>query len=152
MAATRVYNICRKPSAVMGKRKKTYQSKGTPAPSLQLSGRVMLKFEDEEALLTPEKGDVMVFLSTDSDPKSAFMGAYYDTGYAGFLKTDVWDGKKWTPLDIQDFFPDREHYFRKSERPIDTYGLCKPLLEAHAGAALTRTYREHYVLTVAEEE
>lgn len=131
----------------MSKRKKTYQSKGNIFPVLILSGNVYLKFEDEEKITTPQKGDLMVYLSSDSDPRTLVMGEYGSKGLTGFLKADVWDGKQFCPLDIHDFFPDRENYYRKSELPIDTYNLCAPLLRLKAGATLKRTYREHYSLS-----
>jgi len=135
----------------MSKRNKVrYQSKGNLFPRIHLTGRVMVKFLDEEALASPVKGDVMLFLSTEKDSR-LIPGDYDSMGHAGYVKCDLYDGKEWRALTIGDFFEAREYYYSKTERPIDTVMLCKEAIEGFKGRWLERTYREHYQLVEEEE-
>jgi hypothetical protein len=109
-----------------------------------MTGRVYLRHRDEEDIAKAEKGDLQVYLSTDGILGSR-LGDYHAMGFEGYLKTDVFDGKGWKPLSLEEFFPGREYYFGKRERPSDTYAFCVGTLTAAAGARLMRTYREHYV-------
>jgi hypothetical protein len=126
------------------KNKIRYSSKGNVFPPLVLTGKVLLRHHDEERIATAEKGDIMVFLSTDILLGNR-LGNYEATGIEGYLKTDVFDGKGWKPLSLEEFFDNREYYFGKRERPIDTYRFCLDTLTSAAGTRLLRTYREHYV-------
>jgi hypothetical protein len=98
---------------------------------------------EEEGSAAPEKGDAQVYLSTDSLP-NAHAGDYGAVGWEGYLKANVFDGKGWKPLSLEEFFPGREHYFGKRERPVDTYHMCLPAFQQTKGTVLARTYREHY--------
>lgn len=132
----------------MTKRNKLrYKSQGNTFPTITMTGNISLRLFDEEGneiMETPEKGDLQIFLSTDSHVIPEARGDYESIGLEGYLKANVFDGKGWKPLSLEEFFPDREHYFSKRERPIDTYHMCLPRLETTGGTVLARTYREHY--------
>jgi|GEM_PF-718518 len=91
-----------------------------------------------------QKGDIQIFLSTDNQVYNANVGDFSYIGLEGYLKANVFDGKGWKPLSLEEFFPDREHYFSKRERPLDTFLFCLPTLENSKGIEIVRTYREHY--------
>ncbi len=128
----------------MGKRNKIrYQSKPKVRIPIVLTGKAYLLYVEDEALQTPAKGDLMVYPQNDA-LHSLRQGDYYSTGFSGYFKVDVWDGKQWCAVIIQGIFPDGEHRFTKKECPIDTYAVCKEILVKLAGSTLVRTYREHY--------
>jgi len=132
----------------MAKRNKLrYQSQGNSFPPIILTGNVFLRHVEAEAIAMAVKGDLQVFLSTDSIIYNTQIGNYEAMGYDGYLKADVFDGKGWKPVSLEEFFTNREYYFGKRERPIDTYHLCIGILCGFQGGTLMRTYREHYVLT-----
>ncbi|HEU5046388.1 MAG TPA: hypothetical protein VFT64_00940 [Rickettsiales bacterium] len=132
----------------MTKRNKLrYKSQGNTFPTITMTGTVLLRmFDDEGQEVAGDyvKGDLQIFLSTDSQVIPEARGDYQSIGLEGYLKANVFDGKGWKPLSLEEFFPGREHYFSKRERPIDTYHMCLPILEATQGTVLARTYREHY--------
>ena len=155
----------------MTKRNKVrYKSQGNQFPSLLLTGKVTRR-EREQATVNDQeeddfaeedeipqvavkplpiaevqwqKGDVQVFLSTDSNAHPSSVGDFYSIGLSGYLKANVWDGKGWKPLSLEEFFPDRIHYFGKRDRPIDTFAMCCTVFEQMHGVEIVRTYREHY--------
>lgn len=128
----------------MGKRNKIrYTSKGNPFPPIILTGRVAIKYRETQS---PEKGDLRLYMNTDSNA-AIEPGLYENIGLDGYLKAEVWDGKGWCPVSLEEFFTDREYYFSKYDRPIDTMAVCLPILLPFAGRSLLRTYREHYVLS-----
>lgn len=131
--------------------KKRYQREEKNRPKLMLSGRIYLKHyhDDPEEELTPKPGDMMLFPSVDA-LNTHKAGDYWSKGYAGYFRVDVWDGKTWQPVRLTDLFPGREHYFSKSEYPVQTFELCAELLKPMQGEFLTRTYREHYALEEKE--
>lgn len=124
--------------------KKRYQARPDNSPRLMLTGNVYLKYEDEEAITSAEKGDLMLYLNTDNAPQPLIKGDYHATGHAGYFKADLYDGRKWTPLHLTDFFEARQHHFHKKELAYDCYLLCAEILRAQAGTEVIRTYREHY--------
>lgn len=125
--------------------KKRYQREEKNPPKITLSGRVWLRFHDEEEIDAATKGDLQLFTSVEA-LNTYRAGEYDTTGYAGYFRVDVYDGRDWQPVQLPPLFPEREHYFSKTERPIDTFTLCKGMLEGLTGQTLTRTYREHYTL------
>ena len=128
------------------KRKKSYQSKDRPAKELVLSGKVFLRYEDDEAIESAGKGDLVVYPINDS-LNGARLGAYEEVGFVGYFKVEVYDGASWCLVRLNEIFPAKEHHFGKKERPCDTYALCLDILEALKGKTLLRTYREHYNLS-----
>lgn len=115
--------------------------------SLFLTGNVYLKYEDEEQMAAPEKGDIFMYLNTENTTKVAIKGDYFRTGYAGYFKADIFDGKEWQLLNIGEFCEDKENYFTKSECSIDTYHFCSELLRQKEGAEVFKGYRGgHYSL------
>ena len=126
-------------------RRLRYQSQGNTFARIALTGAVALKYVEDERLETPAKGDMMLYLSCENNP-SLEPWNFERTGRAGYLRADVHDGRTWRPLSLEEFFDDREYFFSKSERAIDTALLCRGALEGFAGRQLMRTYREHYVL------
>ena len=129
----------------MAKRNKLrYQSQGNQYPTITLMGTIFLRHLEEDAIATAAKGDILVYLSTDSLAYNTHVGDYEAMGYEGYLKADVFDGKRWKPMSLEEVFPKREHYFGKRERPIDTFNLCLSTLQSLQGTVLIRTYREHY--------
>lgn len=131
------------------KNKLRYTSKGNQWPLIEITGRVFLRHRDDEILGEAVKGDLQVFLSTDAFKFNLQIGDYEAMGLEGYLKADVFDGKAWCPLSIEEFFERREYYFGKREKPQDTFNLCEPIFKALAGTKLMRTYREHYVVAPA---
>lgn len=129
------------------KNKLRYKSQGNQFPTIAMTGNVYLRRFDEygeEIITENEKGDMQIFLSTDSLVYNEHIGDYESIGLEGYLKASVWDGKGWKPLSLEEFFPKRDHYFGKRERPVDTYNMCLPVLKDTKGTILSRTYREHY--------
>ncbi len=124
-------------------RLKRYRTEGNTFPRLPLSGRVLLRDRDEETGLEP--GDLRFYVHDvlSGGPPLA-RGDYESLGRSGYIKAEVYDGREWRLLVMDDFFEDRLHHFNKRERPIDTYTLCKERMEQQAGVALQRIYREHY--------
>ena len=141
-----------------------YKSQGNQFPSILLTGIITRRERDREEedgeeseagtalhaaaapAPAPAKGDIQIFLSTDSNAHPSSIGDFYSIGLAGYLKANVWDGKGWKPLSLEEIFPDRLQYFGKRERPIDTFAVCLPALEQLQGVEIVRTYREHYRL------
>ena len=139
----------------MGKRNKIrYQSKPKDRKTLILTGRVFLKYEDEEADIDQAvTGDLMCYPNHELDNILSQTG-YNVQGHAGYYKVDVFEGNVWCLMLVNnDIFPRNEHHFSKTERPIDTFKLIGEILVALAGKTVIRTYREHYHLAdTAEEE
>jgi hypothetical protein len=134
----------------MGKRNKIrYQAEKKPKILIALTGQVLLRYVDEEAIELAKKGDLMVFPNNDA-LNSTRMGDYESTGFTGYFKVDVYDGRDWQPVIISDIFKNRENHFAKRERPIDTYRICHETLLQLSGKNLMRTYREHYTPDEAE--
>ena len=129
----------------MGKKNKLrYQSKGNQYPTIALTGAVHVRNWDADAILAAVKGDLQLFPSTDA-LLGSLMRNYGTMGHEGYVKADVFDGKGWKPISLEEFFPGRDYYFGKRERPSDTLRLCVESLKKAAGTELMRTYREHYV-------
>lgn len=121
-----------------------YKSAGNAFPEIALTGKVYLKYEDEEALAKASKGDVMLYLNDDSQTLPEERGDYFSLGRAGYFKASVHNGREWLPFNAQEAFTAREHQFGKNEQPYDAYELCAEIMRGKAGALLIRTYREHY--------
>jgi hypothetical protein len=122
-----------------------YQNKPKDKILIQMTGEVYLQYQDDEAIEQAGKGDLMMFAHNDA-LHTTRQGDYGSTGFAGYFKIDVHDGWKWCPVILNEVFTQREHYFGKTECPIDTYHLCLELLKTLKGKSLLRTYREHYEL------
>jgi len=129
----------------MGKRKVTYQSKEKTKVTMVLTGRIFLQYVDDEIALEAQKGDLLVYANNEA-LHTTKLGEYDSTGFTGYFKVDVSDGKVWQPLIINDVFKHNENHFAKTERPIDTYNICFEILRGLEGRVLNRTYREHYEL------
>lgn len=125
--------------------KKRYQREEKPKKPIVLSGNIFLEYVDDDALEKAKRGDLKLFASC-KELHAQYMGAYDCTGFVGYFKVDVFDDYRWQPVIITELFPNREHYFTKSECPIDTYKLCTDILKTFKGKMLMRTYREHYEL------
>ncbi|MDX1975818.1 MAG: hypothetical protein SFT92_09130 [Rickettsiales bacterium] len=135
----------------MKRNKIRYKTTIKEKKSLILSGKVYLEYIDDEAIEAPQKGDLMAYARCDALHSTRF-AEYEATGFSGYFKLDVYDGKQWCLVLTQTIFPENENYFSKTERPIDTYELCAELLSGWEGKALERTYREHYAPEGAPEE
>ncbi len=136
-----------------GKRNKIrYTSKPKARVAIIITGEIFLRFVDDDAIALAKKGDLQVFPCNESLCTTR-QGEYDANGFAGYFKVDVYDGREWQPVILQEIFPDRLHYFSKTEYPIDTYALCRETLKALTGRSLVRKYREHYELEdVAEPD
>jgi hypothetical protein len=136
----------------MGKRNKIrYQSKPKEKVRITLTGQVYLRYEDEEAIAQPKRGDLLVYPCNDA-LNTTRQGDYYATGFSGYFKVDVFEGNVWCAVIANSIFAGKENHFSKTECPIDTYELCVEKLRNMAGTALVRTYREHYIPEDAEDE
>jgi len=120
-----------------------YQVKDKPKVTINLTGIVFLQYVDDEAATMAQKGDLLVYPYNDA-LNTTRQGEYNNTGFTGYFKADVSDGRVWQPVLLGQIFKNNEQYFSKSERPIDTYNLCAEILRNNAGLTLVRTYREHY--------
>ena len=136
----------------MGKKNKIrYTAKEKPKQTIILSGQIGLQYVDDEPLAAPKKGDLALFPKCDAWHEAEEV-QYTTTGFSGYFKVDVWDGKKWCPVVLSELFPRKEHYFSKKEQAMDCYQLCRELLLEHQGKNLVRTYREHYELMEDTDE
>lgn len=136
----------------MGKRNKIrYQSKPKDRKTFTLTGRVFLKYEDDdEEISKAVRGDLLCYPNHELDMTISQIG-YESLGNAGYFKVDVFEDNVWCLLLVNDrIFPHNEHHFAKTERPIDTFGLIGEMLVGLEGRKVERTYREHYELL--EEE
>lgn len=124
-----------------------YQVKEKPKVTIVLTGVVFLQYVDDEAALHAKKGDLLVYPNNEA-LHSTRLGEYGSTGFTGYFKVDIADGKTWQPLLLNELFENKEHHFSKSERPIDTYNICAEILRNKAGMTVIRTYREHYQLQI----
>ncbi len=129
----------------MGKKNKLrYQSKDNPYPRIIMTGRAGLKFWEEYCLDKHEVGDLQFFMFTCNLGRNEAEPAYDTIGSSGYLKARVFDGKEWQALIMDDLFPNKTHHFSKKEMPIDTFILCRELVEDLKDTPLQRTYRMHY--------
>lgn len=129
----------------MKRNKIRYQSEVKNRPVITLTGKAYLLYVDDEAMESAQKGDLMIYPENDA-LRSNRMGEYGATGFSGYFKLDVCDGKDWCALLLNDIFPQKENHFSKTERPIDTYQVCREVVANLAGRKVMRTYREHYEL------
>lgn len=129
----------------MKRNKIRYQSKPKEKVFLAPSGNIYLRYVDDDALAEPKKGDLMVYPYND-ELNGISMGMYGETGFNGYFKADIFDGKKWCLILLNDIFPNGENRFTKKERPEDTYVIVREMLEKICERPLLRTYREHYML------
>lgn len=122
-----------------------YQVKPKTRVAITLTGGVFLQYEHEEAMASAGKGDLLLYPYNDA-LNTTRAGEYHATGFTGYFKVDVYDGRDWKPVIATEMFEDGEQHFAKKERPIDTYELCAARLRSFSGRTLVRTYREHYEL------
>ena len=128
----------------MGKKNKVrYTRKDKPLQLIEWNGRVGLLHLDDEQIDHAMLGDMMVSPHAEK-LETTRIGEYDTTGHTGYFRFDIWNGKQWCPIILSELFPQKEHYFNKKERPIDTYAFCVSLLEALPLKHFRRTYREHY--------
>jgi hypothetical protein len=128
--------------------KKRYQATLKPTHPIELSGRVFLMYRDEELMERADKGDLLAYPST-KELHDVYQGSYDVTGFDGYFRIDVYNGKEWLPVVLQSLFPKREHYFGKHECAIDVYEMIVPILAEFKGRTVERKYREHYELADA---
>lgn len=133
----------------MKRNKIRYKSNPIELILITLTGQVFLMYRDDEEALLAKKGDLLVYPCNDA-LNDIRQGDYESTGFSGYFKVDVSDGKAWQPVILNEIFLERENQFSKKECPIDTYFICEELLQSMAGKQLRRTYREHYELYEAE--
>ena len=70
---------------------------------------------------------------------------YHCIGVSGYFKAEVFDGKFWQLLDLDEFLFNREYKFSKKEVPIYTANLCIELLKNETKfVTVYRTYRGHF--------
>jgi hypothetical protein len=127
-----------------GKRNKVrYTSSPKEWPPIIMTGNSFLQYEQDEEALLAVKGDVLIY-PCNGALTTTKQGDYHSTGFVGYFKLDVHDGREWRPVLVNTIFTEGEHHFSKTECPIDTYNLCLDILKNFAGKPLQRTYREHY--------
>ena len=131
----------------MGKRNKIrYVSHDKPKRQLTISGTVYLLYEDApEDIAAAANGD-MLLSPENKTLHTTRQGDYRNRGYSGYFKAEIYDGKKWLPMRLAALFPQRQHYFGKSEHPIDIFERCGEMIVALAGQHCIQTYREHFTL------
>lgn len=129
----------------MSRRKVTYTATPKRRVEIVLTGNVYLQYVDDEAVEQTKKGDLLAYAEC-KQLHTNYLAQYGQTGFTGYFKVDVYDGAEWQPVILSGIFDAHEHHFSRTERPIDTYNLCRDLLTALSGRLLVRTYREHYEL------
>jgi len=137
------------------RRKKRYQTKGNIYPPLVMTGRCTLLHHDETYGESLQAGDVQFYMHSDTTHREKDDPQYEYIGGSGYLKADIYDGRDWQFLIMDDLFSNREHHFSKKERPLDTYAICADIIAENNGTVLHRTYRRHYTLApekLSEEE
>ncbi|NCY24512.1 MAG: hypothetical protein EBX37_06515 [Alphaproteobacteria bacterium] len=130
-----------------GKRNKIrYTAEVKHRKKLVLTGTVFLRYEDDEEDIQQAKpGDLLVYPQNEA-LNTTRQGDYRASGFSGYFKVDVAEGKVWCPLLLTGIFDGKENHFSKTEHPMDTFQLCGEMLVALAGRTVSRTYREHYEL------
>ncbi|MDX1923671.1 MAG: hypothetical protein SFT91_00295 [Rickettsiaceae bacterium] len=108
---------------------------------ITLTGKVYLKYEYEEG--SEIKGDLRLVLHNDAT--TTFPGDYEYSKLSGYFKGEVFDGKFWQLMHLDEFLDTRDYKFAKNQRPIDTAILCQDLLSQNArDIEVFRSYRGHY--------
>lgn len=134
----------------MGKKNKIrYTSSPKNRPGIVLTGNVFLQYRDEERAVS-QRGDLLLFAEC-KQLHTNYLGEYERTGFTGYFKVDVFDGKDWQAVILNEIFQHHEHHFGRKERSIDVFKRCEEILLGLKGRTLSRTYREHYELTPEEE-
>ncbi len=131
--------------------KSSYKETGSSFPSLSLTGRCFLLHAEEAETDQLQRGDVLFYLHGDSSGRERDTPLYDLTGGAGYLKSMVYDGKEWQFLLMDQIFAGREHHYSKTERPLDTYAICKEIISRNVGEVMERKYRQHYEPIEKEE-
>ncbi|MDF2964796.1 MAG: hypothetical protein K0Q51_184 [Rickettsiaceae bacterium] len=106
------------------------------------SGRVYIKYEDEDLIALAKIGDIKLYLSDDAT--AIIAGDYENTRFSGYFKCKIFDGLVWQHMDITEICTNGENKFAKRQKPIDTAYLCKSIIEEHQGLTLYKTYRGHF--------
>jgi hypothetical protein len=108
---------------------------------IELTGKVYIKYADDEESVS--RGDLRLFLHDDTT--NPFPGDYEYSGLSGYFKAEVYDGKFWQMINLDEFLENKENRFAKRQRPIETAMLCKEILEDRVfGETIFRTYRGHF--------
>ena len=124
--------------------KRRYKPKGNKFPTLTLTGRCFLLHHPESYIDALQRGDIMFYMHSDTSFRSKDEPFYEMVGGAGYIKAEVYDGKEWQFLVMDDLFEDKQHHFNKKERPLDTYILCEEFVQTLQGKEMRRIYRSHY--------
>jgi hypothetical protein len=119
-----------------------------PIPNtLTLTGKIYIKYIDDIA--SAQAGDLLLLLNDDA--VSINFKSYDEIGCNGYIKAKIYDCKVWQNVDIGEFCINKENRLVKKQRAIDSFLLCKEVLEAHKGTVLNRTYRGHFTTDVYEQ-
>lgn len=109
--------------------------------SLTLTGKIYIKDYDDNQ--SPNKGDLRIYMNIEKNLLSE--DKYNLIGVSGYFKGEVFDGKFWKLIDMEEFFDSREYKFSKQEMPIDTAKLCVSILEdVSKSIVVYRSYRGHF--------
>lgn len=109
--------------------------------TIKLTGKVYIKDYNDNTKIN--KGDLRLYMNIEKNIQNE--NKYNLIGIAGYLKGEVFDGKFWQLIDMEEFFYNREYKFSKKEMPIDTASLCVALLENESrDQIIYRSYRGHY--------
>ncbi|NDB83404.1 MAG: hypothetical protein EB127_11845 [Alphaproteobacteria bacterium] len=109
---------------------------------ITLTSNVFIKYIDDQ---NPVQGDLRLLMHDDAI--SPFPGDYNYCNMSGYFKGEVFDGKFWQFINLDEFLNNREYKYPKKQLPIHTALLCKELLEkASKELNMFRTYRGHYTI------
>jgi hypothetical protein len=107
---------------------------------IDLTGTVYIKDLDDHQ---KKVGDIRLFMNIEKELLND--DKYHCIGVSGYFKAEVFDGKFWQLLDLDEFLFNREYKFSKTEVPIYTANLCIELLKNETKfVTVYRTYRGHF--------
>ncbi|MDX2049679.1 MAG: hypothetical protein SFT93_00655 [Rickettsiaceae bacterium] len=115
---------------------------------IKLTGNVFLKYEEPISKIL--QGDLRLLLN--NDPRASSLMPYDNMGISGYLKAQVFDGKFWQFINLEEFIFNRENRFGKKQLPRDAAKLCAELLKAEVkNVEIYRVYRGHYTRILYEK-
>jgi hypothetical protein len=121
------------------------------AKELSISGNSFYMYLHEEEIKLAKKGDVAFFSVLETKATDPWR-TFETSGFKGYLKAKISDGKEWNHINLAEIFEFRENFFSKQDIPLNVYYLCSELIKLQKGLKLYKTYRDHYSIYQYERE